>query len=267
MERARKRRREDNEPGKPTSTPLPVGSSDTECDDVAAYMAKRRKEREDDRVKKNKIQKATKKSPVKKERVRNKVTGKSSPIKGPGTSVQNPVVDKEMTREDRIAQMENQKVLNNRVFDPDILTAFGMLNLFDIVSLQGWGHLFEPPAPYLHEPEVREFYYKMELLEDGGIRTTVKNVKILLDEETLGIILGVPMEGIRSIEGCHPSSGFSKQATNRGDIKRAGLPKKFLKGEYQLLFEFINKVLVPRTEKRTVAFVADLFLMEKLYER
>ncbi|KAH0722772.1 hypothetical protein KY290_005420 [Solanum tuberosum] len=44
------------------------------------------------------------------------------------------------------------------------------------------------------------------------------------------------------------------------------MPKKFLKGEYQLLFDFINKVMVPRTEKRTVASVADLFLMKKLDE-
>lgn len=49
-----------------------------------------------------------------------------------------------------------------------------------------------------------------------------------------------------------------------GDVKRAGLPKKFLQGSYQFLFEFINKVLVLRTEKRIVTYVADLFLMEKL---
>ena len=37
-----------------------------------------------------------------------------------------------------------------------------------------------------------------------------------------------------------------------------------MKSEYQLVFEFINKVLLPRTEKRTVATVADLFVMEML---
>uniref|UniRef100_M1DPJ1 Uncharacterized protein n=1 Tax=Solanum tuberosum TaxID=4113 RepID=M1DPJ1_SOLTU len=35
--------------------------------------------------------------------------------------------------------------------------------------------------------------------------TSVKNIKIFLDEETLGFILGVPARGIRSIEGCKPS--------------------------------------------------------------
>ena len=36
-----------------------------------------------------------------------------------------------------------------------------------------------------------------------------------------------------------------------------------MKSEYQLVFEFINKVLLPRTKKRTVA-AADLFVIEML---
>ncbi|KAH0644747.1 hypothetical protein KY284_032631 [Solanum tuberosum] len=85
----------------------------------------------------------------------------------------------------------------------------------------------------------------MELLEGGGIATIVRNVETCLDEEILGIILGVLVERIRTIEGCKPSSDFTKLATKYGDVKNAGLPIKFLKGEYQLPFEFINKVLVP----------------------
>ncbi|KAK4709947.1 hypothetical protein R3W88_004460 [Solanum pinnatisectum] len=171
-----------------------------------------------------------------------------------------------MMRVEWIEKMEHQKVLNGRVFYSDILTKPGMANLFYAISIQGWNHLFETPAPYLHEPKVREFYYKMELLEGGRITTTIKDVEIRLDEETLGIILGVPTEGIRTIEGCKPSSNFIKSATKRGNVKTAGMLKKFLKGSYQLLFEFIKKVLVPRSEKRTVASAADLFLMEKLDE-
>lgn len=48
------------------------------------------------------------------------------------------------------------------------------------------------------------------------------------------------------------------------NLIRAGTPKKFLKGVYQLLFEFINKVVFPRSEKRTVDFGADLFMIEAL---
>ncbi|KAH0778680.1 hypothetical protein KY290_005107 [Solanum tuberosum] len=155
---------------------------------------------------------------------------KSKPVKGPGPPVQKPVEEKVLTREERIAEMEKQNVLNGRVFDPEILIEFSMSTLLDSISLQSWDHMFEAPTPYLHEPEVREFYYKMDLLSDGGVRTTVK------------------------------------RATKRGNIKRARLPKKFLRGEYQLMFEFINKALEPMIEKRNVASAADLFLIEKLDE-
>ncbi|KAK4717493.1 hypothetical protein R3W88_015831 [Solanum pinnatisectum] len=107
-----------------------------------------------------------------------------------------------------------------------------MSNLFDDVSIQGWNHLFEIPVPYLHELGVHEFFYKMELMEGGGITTTVRNVEICLDEEILGIILGVPVERIQTIECCKLSSDFTKLATKHRDVKRAGLPKNFLKGEY-----------------------------------
>lgn len=41
-------------------------------------------------------------------------------------------------------------------------------------------------------------------------------------------------------------------------------PKKYLKGERQLYFEFVNYVILPYTEKTTVACSAILFLMEAL---
>ncbi|KAK4730020.1 hypothetical protein R3W88_023008 [Solanum pinnatisectum] len=47
-------------------------------------------------------------------------------------------------------------------------------------------------------------------------------------------------------------------------MRRVGVQKKLIKGEYQLLFEFVNKVLLPRTEKRIVASATDLFIMESL---
>ncbi|KAH0633500.1 hypothetical protein KY284_036286 [Solanum tuberosum] len=165
------------------------------------------------------------------------------PVKGPGPRVRNQKAVNELTRDERVEIMETQKVLSGR------------------------SHLFEPPPPpYLHKPEVRELFYNMELLEDGGITTTVKDISIHLDEVTLEIILGVPVNGIRSIEGCKPSEGFTVQATKRREVKLAGLPKKLLNSECQLLFEFINKILVPRSEKRTIASAADLFLMEQLSE-
>jgi len=44
----------------------------------------------------------------------------------------------------------------------------------------------------------------------------------------------------------------------------AGIPKKYLKGEYQMFFGLINKVVLRRSEKRFVASVAVSFLVEEL---
>ncbi|KAG5620765.1 hypothetical protein H5410_005983 [Solanum commersonii] len=56
-ERTRKRRREGLEPEQPASTPLSIGSSETESDDTAAYVAKRRKEAEEEWVQLKKVTK------------------------------------------------------------------------------------------------------------------------------------------------------------------------------------------------------------------
>ncbi|KAK4733854.1 hypothetical protein R3W88_008115 [Solanum pinnatisectum] len=101
--------------------------------------------------------------------------------------------------------------------------------------------------PILHKEQVREFYYNVEFTEDGSLNTLVGDKSFHLNEEVLGEILEVPREGTRSV------------------VEKLGsIQKKLMKGEYQLLFEFVNKVLLPRSEKRTVASAADLFLMESL---
>ena len=40
--------------------------------------------------------------------------------------------------------------------------------------------------------------------------------------------------------------------------------QEIVKSEYQLVFEFVNKILFPRTERRTSATYVDLFIMESL---
>ena len=77
-------------------------------------------------------------------------------------------------------------------------------------------------------------------------------------------ILRVPREGTGSVLGRTCSSEFAAVISKTPTTKVAGIYKKIMKSEYQLVFEFINKVLLPRTEKRTVATAADLFVMEML---
>ncbi|KAG5599697.1 hypothetical protein H5410_031067, partial [Solanum commersonii] len=216
-ERNWRQRRDSHVPvEEPTSMPQHIRSSEIDSDDMVREVDKRKKEAKDERVKAKRAPKSVKKSPVK------GIMWFKRPL------------------------LNQNLVLNGREFDLEILTEDGMSTIYYYVSLQSLEHLFEAPEPYLHEPEVREFYYKMELLNDGSIHATVRGVTISFNEEIMGIIFGVPARGIRSIEGCKPSSDFVQRATKRGDIKRVGLSKKFLRGEYQLLFELVNKVLVPR---------------------
>ncbi|KAG5599435.1 hypothetical protein H5410_030805 [Solanum commersonii] len=179
--------------------PLHVGLSEMESNDISRVMAERKKNEEVERVKAKWGYKSVKKSPVKKVNVVKRAHVKPKPIKGPVPYIQKPVEENVLTREEHIKEIEKKKMLNGRVFDPEILIEFGLSTLFYSISLQSWDQLFEAPAPYLHEPEVHEFYYKIELVSDGGIKTTVRRVKVSLNEEILGVISSVPVEGIWSI--------------------------------------------------------------------
>lgn len=77
-------------------------------------------------------------------------------------------------------------------------------------------------------------------------------------------MLGVIVDGIISIEDKQPSLPFIQSFSKVGGNSKARVRKKFLKEEFQVLFEFINRVLLSYSEKRTVTFASDLFLMEAL---
>ncbi|KAG5609443.1 hypothetical protein H5410_020724 [Solanum commersonii] len=63
--RTRKRRRKELEPDQPASTPLIIENSETEFEDVAKYVAKKRRGAEEKMVKSKGNQKGRKKSPIK----------------------------------------------------------------------------------------------------------------------------------------------------------------------------------------------------------
>ena len=100
-----------------------------------------------------------------------------------------------------------------------------------------------------------KFYYNVKFKDDGSILTRVNDIDVYLDEGVLTKILRVPREGTRSVLGRTCSSEFAAVISKTPTTK-------VMKSEYQLVFEFINKVLLPCTEKRTVATAADLFVME-----
>ncbi|WMV09722.1 hypothetical protein MTR67_003107 [Solanum verrucosum] len=197
-----------------------------------------------------------------KEKVEAVLVAKNAPEQGPSTKRKRN--GKEDTKQDIINNLRVQNVLGGRVFDPTILKKPGMNLLGDLVEIQSWTHLFMTKSPVMHEDQVREFYYNVEFNEDGSLHTLVGDKRIHLNEELLGVILEVPREGIRSVAGKLCTKHFSNECSKLPDMHCAGIQKKLMKGEYQLLFEFVNKVALSRFEKSTVANSTDLFVMESL---
>ncbi|KAG5581472.1 hypothetical protein H5410_052099, partial [Solanum commersonii] len=122
-----------------------------------------------------------------------------------------------------------------------LLTKPYMDSLVDLVEIKSWTHLFMIKSPVLHEEQVREFYYNVDFVEDGSLNIWVGNKNLYLDEKLLGKIMEVPREGIRSVVRQSCTNKFVKECSKLPDMRRAGVQKKLMKGEYQLLFEFVNK--------------------------
>ncbi|XP_069152084.1 uncharacterized protein [Solanum lycopersicum] len=139
--------------------------------------------------------------------------------------------DESVNMQEVVDNLRKQAVLAGRVFD------MGIINLPE---------------------EVHKFYYNIQFKEDGSILTRVNDIVVHLDEYLLGKILKVPREGTGSVIGKTYSTEFVSLVSKIPTTKVAGIFKKVMKSEYQLVFEFVNKVLLPRTEKRTSATSADL---------
>ncbi|KAH0714995.1 hypothetical protein KY284_007900 [Solanum tuberosum] len=172
---------------------------------------------------------------------------------GPGTKRNKG--DKEVSKQTIVDNLRLQKYLGGRVFDPEIITKPGMDSLADLMEIQSWNHLFMTKSPILHEEKIREFYYNVNFADDDSRNTLMENKSLHLE---------VPREGTRSVVGKYCTKKFAKEYSKLPDMHCADIQKKLMKGEYQLLFEFVNKVLLPRIEKRTIASVTDLFVMEGL---
>ncbi|KAG5584878.1 hypothetical protein H5410_045312 [Solanum commersonii] len=96
-------------------------------------------------------------------------------------------------------------------------------------------------SPVLHKEKDREFYYNVNFAKDESLNTLVSNKRLHLDEEIMGKIMEVPREGTRSVVGKLCSKQFVMECSKLPDKHRTNVQKKLIKGEYQLLFEFVNK--------------------------
>ncbi|KAG5611590.1 hypothetical protein H5410_022871, partial [Solanum commersonii] len=152
--------------------------------------------------------------------------------KSKASVAKNPMGNEDDHRESKQSIVNNlrlQKVLGGRVFNLDIITKHGMNSLYDLVEIQSWTHLFMTKSPVLHEEE------------DGSINTRVGDTNLHLIEDLLGQILEVPREGTRSVIRKTCTAEFVKECSKIPNTRRVGIQKKLMKGEYKLLFEFVNK--------------------------
>lgn len=82
--------------------------------------------------------------------------------------------------------------------------------------------------------------------------------------KTLGEIIEVPTDGLGTFEG-NASSAFKKLIVKREDnLLGERAYKKEPKPEYQLMFEMVKKVLLPRFERRSISSIVDPVLNETL---
>lgn len=81
--------------------------------------------------------------------------------------------------------------------------------LLNWINFQNWKHLFESPAPQLHEEEVGIFYHNLVIYDDGlYLMSQINEVDMGLDKDTLSEIFGVPTTGIKSIRSGEGSAQF-----------------------------------------------------------
>ncbi|KAK4376250.1 hypothetical protein RND71_006927 [Anisodus tanguticus] len=94
---------------------------------------------------------------------------------------------------------------------------------------------------------------------------TVNGTDLVLDEKKLGEILGVPTDGLKTVKGSVASTEFLSTILKQ-EMMDIGVTilKKLLKPEHQLLFELVNKVLLHRAERRSLAAISNLIVIEAL---
>ncbi|KAH0645105.1 hypothetical protein KY284_032989 [Solanum tuberosum] len=105
------------------------------------------------------------------------------------------------------------KVLGGRVLYPTIIRKPVMNSLADLVEIQSWTHLFITKSLVMHEDQVREFYYNVEFNGDRSLHALVGDKRVQLNEELLGEILEVPIEGIMSVAGKHCTLHFANECS------------------------------------------------------
>ncbi|XP_015082021.1 uncharacterized protein LOC107025797 [Solanum pennellii] len=164
-----------------------------------------------------------------------------------------------------------KKILKGKVIDPTVAEEPGLKELKKKVDRQGWSHLLLDPHPVVHEDEVCQFYKRFKLVKGDTVETTVKGVKISFTDKDLGEILRVPTIGC----GEYVKRGWIEYGPEKSRVylttkfsqgRDVDEPRKVFKGEmtpsHKLLFELVNKCLLPRCKRMNEANCLDMLVMD-----
>lgn len=133
------------------------------------------------------------------------------------------------------------------------------------MKFQNWEHLFELSMPQLHKEEVRIFYHNLAISDYKLYLTSLVNeVNMGIDEDTLYEIFWAATKGIRSLRSENAFVKFLEICGILDGLYIKNVNKKTLK--YQLLFQLMNKVLLPKSEKKTTTTGLDFFLMKVMFK-
>lgn len=140
---------------------------------------------------------------------------------------------KVLIREERKEILKIREVLRGYVFDPKIVVMPGMAEIIEIVKFKTWEHLFLSPCSYYLLKKVRMFYHNLTFSDDTLYLTSqVHDANITLDEQLLAKVLGVPIQGTKSLKDDSGSEKFLNHIDKLDDFNIKSGSKKSLKREF-----------------------------------
>ncbi|XP_070034568.1 intracellular protein transport protein USO1-like [Nicotiana tomentosiformis] len=178
--------------------------------------------------------------------------------------------DDSNTEKDKMAKFGKRTILKGRLLRD--LEEQGMVLLLEKLQLQGWRDMVLQLDGRLARNEIVEFMENDEV-KDGRVTSMVKGVNVTCDVKDLGEILGVPAEGYNDykklkwprLENLPTALPITRKfSDNEEEIDPKAVYKSEMKPPHKVLFEFVNKCVLPRQERKHIATFLDLVLIECL---
>jgi len=169
---------------------------------------------------------------------------------------------------DKLTKFGKRTILKGRLLKD--LEEEGMILLLEKLEIQGWKDMVLQLDGRLARNEIVEFMANAEVKE-GRVTSLVKGVQISFDAKELGEILGIPSEGYDdytrqkwpSLDSLPTALAITRKfCDNEEESEPKEVYKSEMKPPHKVIFEFINKCVLPRQKRRHIANYMDLVLME-----